>query len=189
MVTTYVPGTGRLVPADALRDGTRNQSVRLPPVNRPELADLLAAVSLEAIDRFLRHCQAEANRHSCSMGEIKNGEQESEFKRGQACAYGEMMDAVTSRGASFGLSPEAQAGFLEYLRNESGGEIARSTSPEDGTYLAEYHEKGMERAYRHVTYQVGNHYTGRLGPEGMKSTVRHSGTEDTAPHRSIRDLF
>lgn len=160
--------------ADTLRDGAQSPGARLLPGNRPELADRLAGASTESIDKFIIHCRAEANLHLCSTLEIKNGDQESEFRRGQACAYGEMTNAITSRGASFGLSPGAQAVILEYLACESGGEIGSGDPSGHGNLPREYYEKGMERAYRHVVYQFEKACAVLRGLENLKSAVRLS---------------
>jgi hypothetical protein len=191
MVTTDMPS--RMAAADALRG---SPAARLLPGNKPELADLLAGASSESIDKFIIHCRTKANLHLCSTLEIMDDDQKSEFKRGRVCAYAEMTDAITSHDASFGLSPEAKAGILEYFIYESGGEMGPGDPSGHPDLPREYYEKGMERAYRHVVYQLEKVYAVLLGLESMKKAVRPREIENKTPrvgeredHGGISKLF
>jgi hypothetical protein len=151
------------------------------PLTEEDLSIALSGASSETIGKLLKLYRDEADRHSCSMPRIEEERQELELIKGQIAAYGEMAK-IALNGASFGLTLAMQAGLCKCLEDECPayltpmeGKIGNGADSMDGAPPTEHYEKGMERGYRHIIYQLEKVHNDRLGLErleNMKKAVR-----------------
>ncbi len=183
MAVKHIPGAERIGSDDIFGGGVQSPSAKLPPAVKLKLADLLSGASLETIKNLLKHCEAEAKKHTCSGREMKEDRPKSACMEGWMCAHGEMAEEIDRDGVSFGLDSEMQKGLYGYFKSRSGDELEKGAHPEDSDFPVEYYKKGMERAYRHFIYQIEKIHSLEL--EKMKKVARPTKPE----FNGIHDLF